>query len=305
MDLSILVLSKTVYVRHPKKQINQVEADEPMAHLDIPELLALKMANMEPARSDILRAAPAYRALAFCALPLRGFRQGNLVHLSTVTDRIDEFWSQSWHGPRWRLILTVVFLNNSLAAAVVSVAIALVLGVLYACKVLPVMYKYDYWFQELPRSGWSAYGAILFYYFTLLAWQRRKTIFLDVLCIDQESKSDKMAALLSMGAFLKRSDAMLVLWDETYMRRLWCVFELAAFLKSRPAGKKTKLLIRPTITGPCFIGITFSLNLILNAISYMGDLVLLRVMSFSVWMTSLFFRCFVFLGSSKSKETGT
>lgn len=48
---------------------------------------------------------------------------------------------------------------------------------------------------------------------------------------------------------------MLVLWDPTYVERLWCVFELAAFLKSRESGTATKLFIRPTILGPQLHGI--------------------------------------------------
>ena len=238
---------------------------------NFPAVIASTISNMTAVRPEIIRAAPAYRALAFCALPLWGVQHGNFVHFSAVTDRIDEFWSQSWHGPRWKLILTIIFLNNSLAAAVISVGIAVVLGVLYACKVLPVMYEYNPSFQQIPRCGWSGHVALIVYYVTLLAWRRRKRIFLDVLCIDQDDTANKTAALFSMGAFLKCSDALLVLWDETYTKRLWCVFELAAFLKSRPAGKKINLVIRPTITGPCFLGLTFSLNVILYTISFVGD----------------------------------
>ena len=250
-------------------------------------MIATAICKMRPLRKDIIRAAPAYSTFASCALPLRGFQRGNFVHLSAVTKRIDEFWSHSWHGPRWKVVLTVIFLNNSLAAAVISVAVALVLGVLYAGHVLPVLYDYDFWFQQLPRCGWSAYGAIVFYYVTLLAWRRRKRIFLDVLCINQESTSDKVAALLSMGAILKCSDAMLVLWDETYTKRLWCVFELAAFLKTRPAGAKRKLVIRPTIIGPCFLALTFAVQVILHSVGLVGDKSLTILLSATAAITFL------------------
>ena len=45
---------------------------------------------------------------------------------------------------------------------------------------------------------------------------------------------------------------MLVWWDSTWSTRLWCVFELAAFLKSKQASKEV-LLISPTVLGPCSI----------------------------------------------------
>ena len=45
---------------------------------------------------------------------------------------------------------------------------------------------------------------------------------------------------------------MLVLWDPSWTERLWCLFELAAFLKSRK-GREQKLTVRPTFFGPCSI----------------------------------------------------
>ena len=55
-----------------------------------------------------------------------------------------------------------------------------------------------------------------------------------------------------LAGFLKQSDEMLVLWDPSWTERLWCLFELAAFLKSRK-GREQKLTVRPTFFGPCSI----------------------------------------------------
>ena len=38
-----------------------------------------------------------------------------------------------------------------------------------------------------------------------------------------------MRGALSLRAYLDRSDRMLVLLDESYFSRLWCVWEVAAF----------------------------------------------------------------------------
>ncbi|CAE7947055.1 unnamed protein product, partial [Symbiodinium sp. KB8] len=48
---------------------------------------------------------------------------------------------------------------------------------------------------------------------------------------------------------LRQSRSMLVLLDPSYVGRLWCIFELAAFLKSRQ-GMQPKLFVRPVMLGP-------------------------------------------------------
>lgn len=47
---------------------------------------------------------------------------------------------------------------------------------------------------------------------------------------------------------------MLVLWDSTYISRLWCIFELAAFLQDEP-GQHDRLFVRPVTLGPCTLGV--------------------------------------------------
>ena len=59
----------------------------------------------------------------------------------------------------------------------------------------------------------------------------------------------ELQAHFSLGAILKCSDTMLVLWDPTWARCLWCVYELAAFIRSRPPGEKPCVIIRPTLLG--------------------------------------------------------
>ncbi|CAJ1366499.1 unnamed protein product [Effrenium voratum] len=75
------------------------------------------------------------------------------------------------------------------------------------------------------------------------------SIFLDRICIHQSDPRLKMEGVMSIGAFLKRSERMLVLWDASYMQRLWCVFEVAAFLKSRSADQEAHLQIVPVHMG--------------------------------------------------------
>ena len=234
----------------------------------VENIVAEHIAALEPTRPDIIRAAPASAAVACCAKPLRGFGGRSFFHYSkpiSRNTRIKEFWSHSWHGPRWMVVMTVLLLNNSLAALVISTLVSFLLGLFYAMDRLPPLEGFIE-FNGLA-SGWSQWGGMVSYILTLFFWPSRKKIFLDLLCIDQTNESEKQDALLSMGAFLKRSESLIVFWDPTYTRRLWCVFELAAYLHTHGGG----LIILPTIAGPCFLCVTFSLGVFFILIGFVGD----------------------------------
>jgi len=64
----------------------------------------------------------------------------------------------------------------------------------------------------------------------------------------------KFHAIQSLAGLLKHSDKMLVIWDPSWTERLWCLFELAAFLKSQASSDQV-LLIKPTVMGGLSIGI--------------------------------------------------
>ncbi|OLQ07433.1 hypothetical protein AK812_SmicGene9179 [Symbiodinium microadriaticum] len=93
------------------------------------------------------------------------------------------------------------------------------------------------------------------------------------ICISQSDEQLKGEALISLGAFLKCSDSMLVLWDPSYVGRLWCIFELAGFLHSRQRGMKPQLMIRPTVLGIAVHLILAQLNITNFAASFFFDLV--------------------------------
>ena len=63
---------------------------------------------------------------------------------------------------------------------------------------------------------------------------------------------------------------MLVLWDPTWSDRLWCVFELAAFLRSKVASEQV-LLIRPTVLGPCSIALFIAAFVVMLPRAYDGS----------------------------------
>eukprot|EP00438_Fugacium_kawagutii_P000092 Skav218706 [mRNA] locus=scaffold1346:431206:432378:- [translate_table: standard] len=58
----------------------------------------------------------------------------------------------------------------------------------------------------------------------------------------------KANTILSLSGIMKKSDTMLILWDPTWTERLWCLVELAAFLKSQNNPDENLIVI------PIFLG---------------------------------------------------
>ncbi|CAE7372953.1 unnamed protein product, partial [Symbiodinium necroappetens] len=148
--------------------------------------------------------------------------RADFYHLSQTTTRLHAFWSHSWHGSVSGKVATLFFLTKAGAAAAAGTGAAVAACIAFGCGVLP---------DDDGRSWWCLSSGCLAYLLTVLFWRPRQL------------------GTLSLGAILKCSDAMLVLWDPTWARRLWCVYELAAFIRSRSPGEKPRVNIRPTLLG--------------------------------------------------------
>lgn len=212
------------------------------------------LSSMEALRKDLVRSVPAHCALHCFGAALRGqmgqsASKMSLYGMSKETDIIDEFWSHSWHSEPWKKVLCLLFLKNGVAAAVAGTVACLVGCALTIDGSLP---------NGVPFEGISLWGTalgIFSYLLTLLLWRPWKSVFLDIGCINQEDASAKTQGILSMGGILKQSRTMLVLWDVTWVQRLWCIFEFAAFLKSRGSTMAKTPLIRPILFGACALTI--------------------------------------------------
>lgn len=100
--------------------------------------------------------------------------------------------------------------------------------------------------REKPFMFWPLLAGFLSYLLVLVVWQPRTKVFLDKICIHQTDITKKRHGIDSLGGFLRRSEEMLLLWDSTYFSRLWCTFELAAFLfiHGSPDGVRVMPVVR-------------------------------------------------------------
>merc|ERR1740121_1969778 len=65
---------------------------------------------------------------------------------------------------------------------------------------------------------------------------RGKTMFLDKVCINQVDTELQRQGISKLGAFLRNSSRMLVIYSDIYLTKLWTVYEVACFLSTHPAS---------------------------------------------------------------------
>ncbi|CAE7339882.1 unnamed protein product [Symbiodinium necroappetens] len=235
------------------------------------DLIARTVCRMVPVSPDLLRATRAGDVFRGFGKALRGSKK--LHRLSYQTKKISVFWSHSWHGSTWRKHMTLLLFYNGATAAVIACLGSAVTSVLFASELLPVLKGPNNFTEDLPYAHWQSFWAALvgmiLYILVLLFWRPVDSIFFDVTCIDQWNPERKGKGLLSIGAFLEASRSMLILWDATYSDRLWTMFEVAAFLRSREEGETPKVVLRPTILGPSYLLLMLTVILVLSV----GDIV--------------------------------
>ncbi|CAL1163449.1 unnamed protein product [Cladocopium goreaui] len=92
-----------------------------------------------------------------------------------------------------------------------------------------------------PLSLWAVVGECTCVIpFLLAPWMplaNQRFAFLDVASIHQVDEDMKERGIYGLGCFLKASKELRILWSPPYLTRLWCIFELAAYRISNPAGK--------------------------------------------------------------------
>ena len=110
--------------------------------------------------------------------------------------------------------VNILYLNNGSCAFLLGTLGSLLALALFQAGVLPEWrgMHWNYW-----SCQWCTLFGILAHYLTIVLFLRQKRVFLDIACIDQSSEEQKGSGLVSMGAILKSSKSMLVLWCPSYV----------------------------------------------------------------------------------------
>ncbi|CAE7661092.1 mask [Symbiodinium microadriaticum] len=223
--------------------------------------MAGRVASMEPVSPDLLRATPAWQVLQSFGAALRWTPKG-LYERSFPVSWIQVFWSHSWHGNNSMKTLLLLLLYNGPAAAISATVTALLTMCLHIAGLLPGVLRVSTTPLdrgiEMVFGPWCTLSAGLVFVVVLLLWKSRCLVFFDQICIDQTNPDQKTRGIIGIGAMVKYSQHFLLVWDCTYAGRLWCLLELAAFLKSHEQPEK-KVTIRLTAMAPCILGIGFAL----------------------------------------------
>lgn len=216
---------------------------------------------------------------------------------------LDEFISHTWRSNMWLKYLILLFHFNGRTAFVAGHVVALVtflaqMILKFAFGIpLPVLFNlgvpggairhtgFSFWFGGVAASVTLFFGHRLF---PLL--QGPCYTFLDKVCIHQTDPILKAQGIRSLGTFLERSRRMLVLWDDDYFERLWCTFELAAFIHYKGEGTGQNIRILPLWQGIFAISMYFVVFIsmsLTSVILYFNSQ--LHVIDLSSWWQFLLF----------------
>ncbi|CAE7850048.1 unnamed protein product [Symbiodinium microadriaticum] len=146
---------------------------------------------------------------------------------SQKTDQIDNFLSHDWGTSRFLKVITLLWMFNVKAATIATFVMSCIIGCLRIICKLEIL---DHWHSTF--FGYATFVIVLCW------WQRiqslfgfRRMVFLDKLCIAQHDAELKQQGILGLAGFLEKSNKLTVLWTPRWATRLWCTYELAAFMQ--------------------------------------------------------------------------
>ena len=249
-----------------------VAMEQDIHQIIVIEKIANYIAKMEVSNPEVMRVTYAFCAFQNVAAALR-VGDGNFFHKSFKSQKISTFWSHSWHGGHWKKILTLLAFYNAPAALACGFLTAILMMILYYLQILPGFDRQKKFY--ILFSPWCLPSGFVVAILMMLLWRSHTKVFLDRLCISQDNPKLKTQAIFSLAGLLKNSDVMLILWDPTWTERLWCLFELAAFLKTKNTAGKQVLAVRPIFLGPISIAMflaSFAVALTLTTAAFPDEL---------------------------------
>ena len=174
-----------------------------------------------------LRATEASRVVEYAGRALWLDKPTYYRHSRTVKE-INKFISHSWQASAWSKMLTLLFFYNWKAAVIVSNLLVAVAMILFTFDFLPG-------FTKTPRFGkgplylgpWGLCIGIVSFVLVLVFRRPGEMVFLDRICINQADAAEKQRGVMNLGACLKHSKKLLVIWEATYSQRLLSSYVIA------------------------------------------------------------------------------
>jgi len=160
--------------------------------------------------------------------------------LSQPVDHVGAFVSHNWSTPGYLKFLALSLHFNFNVAALLSLILLAGLGTASLLGALPT---YENKFHPYPVGFVCQAVCVPFFICTVFCMRDIQhcfkdssiSTFLDVCCIDQTDADTKRRGIEKLGAFLKISKTVVVLFTEVYLKKLWTVYELASFLALHPS----------------------------------------------------------------------
>ena len=193
-------------------------------------------------RPELQRAVPAGGVLRRWSAIFRSTYVEGLYDMSGPTTEIDTFVSHSWRTPGWARALALAW-HLSVSRLALAAAVA---PLLWAVLAVWLDIETTYWF--MPEGGERmialSFGVgplvipLAFLLAAALSIASSATkLYLDRCCMCQYDTALMQASIHQLGAYIARSRRFLILWDENYCSRLWCMYEVATFLALHPVDR--------------------------------------------------------------------
>jgi len=161
------------------------------------------------------------------------------------TDCYTAFLSHTWAAPGRSKYFALSIAFNGWMALLIGVLVGPLVAWMQSVGCLPYPMAPYYYEREiggityaLPYSCWCKLVGGVVVIALMMTWHRveeyicgrRRSLFLDKICIDQDNATEKREGIKSLSAFLNSSNSLIILWSSTYFSRLWCVLELTTWL---------------------------------------------------------------------------
>lgn len=166
-------------------------------------------------------------------------------NLSRPAPDIPFFISHSWRTGRLQKANAIaIFLHARVAVLITLLTLATlsaIVGYRFSlsdtlCQPKTTMaWLYDcFWAGAVPVITGLVFAFVVQFGYHLPGM--KAYFFLDKVCIHQGDTASKQRVIESLDILLLYSRRMLVLWAPDYFDRLWCIYELATFMKLHPDG---------------------------------------------------------------------